>query len=367
MKNYEEMSTDVLRRIGEYNLKKQKRQKILKYTLVPLMCLCLVSIIGIGAWQGGLFDKQLPILEVPLGVEEGLGFEGCFAYSISDLTDGNPWNDKMSIASLPVYKNPLANEETRYITNENRKKLTAYLLEVGKMFNLSADEIVISEDGDSPAMALIGKANGLTISVTAGMTARVAFDSAVALSHPLCSVSTYDEMEKTAAELRGMYADSLFTKQPKVNISGGDYDVDGKEQRYSLSLYEGGGSDKESILKFNLSPVLFGGDEEGRLETVSVNRADETQKVGDYPIISAAEAKQRLLDGKYITTVTKEVDITESNIGKVELVYRRELSDSYIMPYYRYYVYLSQSKDNLRTYGIYYVSAISGEYLSNIS
>lgn len=335
-------------------------------SIVACLSLCgLLVLVGINSRQGKLFNEQLPVLDVSVGLEDGYGFEGYYVYSISDLTNGNPWNENVNIATLPVYKNSLADEETRYITTENRKKLTAYLLEVGKKFNLSADDIVVSDDGETPSMLLIGNADKLTISVTAGMTARVAFDSAIPLSNPLYPGSGYAEIKQAAAELQSKYSAKLGIKHPKVNIFGGDYDIDGKEQHYSLSLYEDGGSDIKNILQYNFSSVTFIGDDEGRLEAISFNQADETLKVGDYPIISVEEAKKRLLNEEYITSVTEKISISESRIGKVELVYRRELSDSYIMPYYRYYVDISQENDDLHTYGIYDVSAISGEYLSN--
>lgn len=117
-------------------------------------------------------------------------------------------------------------------------------------------------------------------------------------------------------------------------------------------------------MQYSFFSVSFWGNDEGYLEAVSFKQADETQKIGDYPIISVAESKKRLLNGQYITCVTEEIDISESQIKKVELVYRRELSDKYILPYYRYYIDISQGEESLHTYGIYDICAIPDKYLN---
>lgn len=57
MKNYDEMADNVFRRVEEYNIEKQRRRKKIKRTLVPVMCVCLVSLLGVGMWQVGLFDS----------------------------------------------------------------------------------------------------------------------------------------------------------------------------------------------------------------------------------------------------------------------------------------------------------------------
>ena len=80
--------------------------------------------------------------------------------------------------------------------------------------------------------------------------------------------------------------------------------------------------------------------------------------MGDYPIISVKEAQALLCAGNYITTVPEEFP-GEEHIARVELIYR----DSY-----RFYVEVpDMARDNgLKTYGAYYVPAVSGEFLSEL-
>ena len=98
-----------------------------------------------------------------------------------------------------------------------------------------------------------------------------------------------------------------------------------------------------------------------------IYQTDLSKKLGDYPIISAKQAKALLLNGNYITTVPYEV-ADAKYIKKVELIYRASNYDEVFMPYYRFYVELPEEKrDNgLNTYGAYYVPAVESSYISNI-
>mgnify|MGYP006319013875 CR=1 FL=1 len=61
MKNYNEMANDVLRRIGEHETLQRKRRKVMKKTIIPICCFCLVALLGLGLWQGDFFESTKPI------------------------------------------------------------------------------------------------------------------------------------------------------------------------------------------------------------------------------------------------------------------------------------------------------------------
>ena len=90
-------------------------------------------------------------------------------------------------------------------------------------------------------------------------------------------------------------------------------------------------------------------------------------------MIDAETARCLLLNGDYITTVPSEYlrdgTITEPQIAKTELVYRTGNTEELFMPYYRFYVkltdYSTDMAEGLICYGAYYVPAVSGEYLSD--
>lgn len=57
MKNYNEMANDVFRRIGEHEIQKRNRRKVMKKVILPICCFCLVALLGIGLWKGDFFSN----------------------------------------------------------------------------------------------------------------------------------------------------------------------------------------------------------------------------------------------------------------------------------------------------------------------
>lgn len=95
------------------------------------------------------------------------------------------------------------------------------------------------------------------------------------------------------------------------------------------------------------------------------------QKLGDYPLISPETARALLLQGDYIASVPKDYirdgTIYDEDIAGVTLVYRTEPKNQYYQPYYLFYVELPEELDveGLKSFGRFYVPAVSGEYLSD--
>ncbi|MBQ2899153.1 MAG: hypothetical protein IJE28_05375, partial [Oscillospiraceae bacterium] len=57
-----------------------------------------------------VYGASLPILEYTESDMTAYGFEGYMAYDISELENGNPWNEKIVFEALPVYRNNSFNE-----------------------------------------------------------------------------------------------------------------------------------------------------------------------------------------------------------------------------------------------------------------
>ncbi len=60
MKNNNEMMSSLLERRSRYEAERTQKRKMLARTLTPLCCVCLVALLGIGAWHGGVFEKTEP-------------------------------------------------------------------------------------------------------------------------------------------------------------------------------------------------------------------------------------------------------------------------------------------------------------------
>ena len=57
---------------------------------------------------------------------EGMGFEGYMAHDISELVNGNPWNESVELSALPVYANQLE-YDSRFIVRGDREAMKKML------------------------------------------------------------------------------------------------------------------------------------------------------------------------------------------------------------------------------------------------
>ena len=60
MKNYDELTNDLLERRDRYVADQKKKRKSLMSVATSLCCLCLVALLGFGMWQGGMFNTTPP-------------------------------------------------------------------------------------------------------------------------------------------------------------------------------------------------------------------------------------------------------------------------------------------------------------------
>lgn len=357
-------------------------------------CVACVALVGV---------KLLPHEDAPslpmLTIEEnmqGMGFEGYMAHDASELVNANPCDVADTPETLPVYKNTLPVSERGMIIGGDEAAMHATLLDVAERLGLDTASLDITEvfakdlydestlqaikdefkDADVATKQrlngpeqLVATAAGMRIQVNGDLSTEIFFEPAVALPEGLhfTDNATYEEMKKVAAHLKDAYADLIGMDNPQVNIDGGDYTYDG-QQRYHLEFFEGSADTTQALLNYHFNRVAFYSDGEGNLMMARIFRTDLSNKVGDYPIIGVEDAQALLGDGYYLTNVPTPF-AGEDAIAKVELVYRNSTGDTYYMPYYRFYVALppqDNATTNLQTYGAYYVSAVAGEYLTNM-
>lgn len=289
---------------------------------------------------------ELPLLTITTNYE-GNGFEGLMAYDVSELVNANPWDESLNINTLPVYKNTFTFNEIWEITGTG-----------------AIDEAeVVAELRDR-----LGELTEVKIKTNIPSSAQIKFAPALTLpeGYNFNYHAPYSDMEAVAKYFMEEYKSLIAMEKPVINIYDGDYDIYGR-QGYHIAFYEGEGDITEQIINYNFNQIRFSCDDEGRLWIVNVNKADLSEKLGDYPIISAAEAKALLLNGNYITTVPEAV-LGEEYVVSVELVYRSGVTEEVFMPYYQFFVEIPgyEQENGLKTYGAYYVPAVAAEYISNM-
>lgn len=313
------------------------------------------------------------------------GFEGYLCYDISELENGNPWSEDMGITSLPVYKN-LAFDATgagipRGLSEEAMAEqldfaVTALNLEVLET-EVIRDGFVTKEgemvaDGAPTQLVAVTEQGEITVSADGTITYRLP-DKGISLPaeyHFTSSKTTEEEAATVLSYLINTYEKLLDYEEP-LGESFGDYDILGEFNR-SYIVYDASGDDIADILNYNFGRVYFYPADDNNLYLIRINNGlSVAEKIKDYPIITVEEATTRLSSGNYQTSVPLAFPGEEA-IGKVELVYRTGRLEEVLLPYYRFYVLLSDSISEsaasmgLKTYGAYYVPALPDEYILNM-
>lgn len=374
---------------------KRKPRSVWWTRLAAAACLVLAVCAAVAFWKNRAPQTELPLLpgEWSKNSMGGMGYEGYMAFDVSELVSANPWREDSGLTALPVYKNPLTWNELHMAEGADTEKMRALLLDTAAHLGLDPDTLTVTDDapdaetqkaitekiqsvGDEvpegyfDPTALRAEAEGIRIEVDQSLTARIDFDPAVTLpeEYNLGYSATYDEMAAAAEYLKTAYGELLAFRNPQADISGGDYNIYA-EQSYSVGFFDGSGSDTERIINYNFNRVEFAPNDEGKLFIARVFRPDLSQKVGDYPIISAEKARELLLEGHYITTVPYALPGADY-VKKVELIYRTSYYEEYFMPYYRFYVEVPEGAPGgdtgLNDYGAYYVPAVDGAYLESM-
>ena len=98
MKNYDELTNDLLERRDRYVADQKKKRKRVMGVASSLCCFCLVALLGFGMWQGGMFNTTPP----DQTVEDALypGIKDNFDESKGESPDNPAANNKIIINTI---------------------------------------------------------------------------------------------------------------------------------------------------------------------------------------------------------------------------------------------------------------------------
>lgn len=338
--------------------------------------------------------SSLPILTISEGSNQGMGFEGYMAYDVSEIISANPWTEDSQISELPVYKNPLeyhSKSPSMLIGGIDVERMREQLLNVAERLGLDTSklevkEVTMSEQelqslkewyanfgekipaGQLEPSQLVIETDGMRLDITPDLTTSIFFEPMVELPEEYCTDDTATEEDylELAQYLQENYGALIDFESPQAEIVGGGYTYDGQRSFHYVSFFDASDSE-EAILNYNFNRVIFYVNEGKGLTTVRVYATDQSQKVGDYPLITVDEAKEKLAEGQYKSTVPAAFPGL-NYVARTELIYRTGQNETYFMPYYRFLVEMPEmAQDNgLKTYGAFYVPAVEDEYLSNM-
>ena len=97
-------------------------------------------------------EEKLPMLSVTENSSDGMGFEGFWAYDISELTNNNPWNEERQPSTLPVFKNRLSYDNDFIVSGADFGKMRELLLEIAGRLGLDAASLEIKDDAPDEAV-----------------------------------------------------------------------------------------------------------------------------------------------------------------------------------------------------------------------
>lgn len=328
-----------------------------------------------GDTEYGGFD--LPKLVFEENGTTAYGFEGYLAYDISELENGNPWNENMVFKTLPVYKNTSYNEvglaypgigeevmleKLNAITGGEHGKIEySYIGDFTEGTGIP-DDFVDHIEADFGYCTIEVQSNGGVV---------IKYNNYDGIPLPDDISFTYTETSEGDAYRAISYICQNYCNfidgANTTFVTSGDYTFDGEFSR-NYSIYDFSGDNVSNMLNFAFSEIQLAPNDEGKLMLIRINdKLSCAEKIGDYPIISVSDATDMLIDGGYITTVPYEMP-GEKYIAKVELIYRSSTSENIWMPYYRFLVELPEmaQENGLKNFGAYYVPAVETEYISGL-
>ncbi|MBQ3530632.1 MAG: hypothetical protein IJA05_01780 [Oscillospiraceae bacterium] len=323
------------------------------------------------------YGSVLPILEYIESDATAYGFEGYMAYDISELENGNPWNEKMVFEALPVFRNnsfnevgiayPGIGEETML------KKLNSITggehgeIEYSRVGDFSSgsgipDDFVDRIEADFGNCAIEIQSNG-TIVVTYNGFEGEELPEGYSFTY---NNTSEGEAFETIKYIHQNYSDIIGLPEATF-VTSKEYTFSGEEIR-DYNIYDFSGDEISDMLNFSFNEVQLAPNDEGKLMLIRINdKLSCAEKIGDYPIISPEEAKDMLLKGGYITTVPYEMP-GEKYIANTELIYRSGIGENIWMPYYRFLVELPEmaQENGLKNFGAYYVPAVKAEFITGL-
>lgn len=323
------------------------------------------------------YGSALPILEYIESDAAAYGFEGYLAYDISELENGNPWNEKMAFEALPVFRNNSFNEiGIAYpgIGEEAMlKKLNSITggkhgeIEYSRVGDFSSgsgipDDFVDRIEADFGNCAIEIQSNG-TVVVTYNGFAGEELPEDISFTY---TETSEGEAYRAISYICQNYCDFL-DKGNTTFVTSKEYTFSGEEIR-DYNIYDFSGDEISDMLNFSFNEVQLAPNDEGKLMLIRINdKLSCAEKIGDYPIISPEEAKDMLLEGGYITTVPYEMP-GKKYIAKAELIYRSGIGENIWMPYYRFLVELPEmaQENGLKNFGAYYVPAVEAKYITGL-
>lgn len=382
-----EQLSDVLGQLPEELLQETvtfRRRRRHRWLPMAAAAACLALTLGLGIWyhQEGKTpaspNPELPLLQLSPGTQGGFGAGGYFARTGEEgYVSGSPWREELALQTLPVYANAAVWDRDYQTADSDYGPACRLLRQVAEGLGLTLPDCrvtAIVPDGEAQAaveaawageglpeelsfriqqgpVSLLAETETVSVEVTSALSAFVHYETPLALPEG-CGSDTLRQAQQTAQWALAQYAGLLDWEQPRSSVSSG-------EDGYEIVLYDGGGDVARQLAQHDIRRVRLHL-EDGGLSWLEIFWPDLSRKVGDYPLLTVAQATELLEQGRYVPNWP--IRGTEY-IRQVELKYRATEMDAYFIPYYVFWVETEQDPNG---FDLYYVPAVESCYLENM-
>ena len=141
----------------------------------------------------------------------------------------------------------------------------------------------------------------------------------------------YDQIVLIAKQLQEMFPKICGVDKYQYDINGGDYTIDGRQKWRIAFVLKKESVEEKNIINYNFHRIEVYLDENYNVYSITIHNENLNNKIGDYPIITVEEAKNRLLEQRYWTSATYPPN--QDNISKT----------------YEYHIYNAQMPNPLKT------------------
>ncbi|MCL2405668.1 MAG: hypothetical protein FWC92_09000 [Defluviitaleaceae bacterium] len=339
---------------------------------------------------------------LPLPTIHASGFEVILPRDMPHMTTNNPWHDIGHIETLPVFRSHMITHFTAYqadydiqLSAEDNAIFLDMIQEKGLAMaaaaNISPDRVSpdLLNDGTFVATIIDGyrsiasKQMGtltLRTHLSEVYNDRIALPQGASISYFANEAEAQAAIEYLARRLEG-----VLPMQVPTMSTHGVHDLGAPSLYHRRMFFDAGGSPQDAILSFNFKWIEILSIDPHHAERIEValfpHEHLESLQLGHYPIITADEAREMLLEGYFVSHFPNNMwpGIERMQEASVELVYHLPMFNSemeVIMPFYRFLVEVdiptwwvsnleaaNIESDGFKAFARYYVPAVHRDFL----
>lgn len=302
---------------------------------------------------------------------------------LSEFERHSPWSEEAEPKTLPVYISSSAEPDI--------EQMRDYVKTAAAALGIAEDELEFtdnSSDGEnesyrqlledmgipedeiereltrvrriSMSMTTVsGKADGVSFYLSSNYTLDVEFDDPIKLPDGCRLGSGATESEDIAAVnyLADKFKDLLGYEKPLIARCG-DFD------EYNYGVYESAGNLETQIVNYSIKHADFieNFDDTTEMKKVRIYSAENCEKFGDYPLLTA-----QLAEGILRSEITPDEYRLpeEATIVKTDIVYDNIAGFTAVIPYYEFYVEVDETPNPGydAVYDIYRIAAIPEQFI----